>query len=308
MPTVCAEPETPSTQAVMNPQLLVLDFDGVEWMIVHEMFLNGELQNFQSIGEILVLNLYSGPVQGKPVPSETKPQHAVLLTGLLANETSVWANIAFQHIPDGLTIFEKIEMIDPDTFTALISTKPNNFGDINILGNMKNDVDYFRNETWNNGKTARHACAVLQYMANHGLADGSYLLWVHFRNPDSIGHTHGVYSAEYRQAIRNCDKALGMILDKLELLGMSPEILLLSDHGFGTAREDYHAMSWSTFLISSMPLESNYYHYQPNGAYPVYMNWRIPELILEYFGVKPPPQTVPEQVTLEFWIESEHAR
>jgi predicted AlkP superfamily pyrophosphatase or phosphodiesterase len=52
--------------------------------------------------------------------------------------------------------------------------------------------------------------------------------------PDSTQHEKGVGSKEAREALRNCDRNLGLLLQKLEDLGLKgkTDFVVLSDHGF----------------------------------------------------------------------------
>jgi arylsulfatase A-like enzyme len=56
-----------------------------------------------------------------------------------------------------------------------------------------------------------------------------------FTEPDHIQHAIGAGSAEARAAIRNDDREIGLVLDRLGELGLSDKtnIIVVSDHGFG---------------------------------------------------------------------------
>lgn len=65
------------------------------------------------------------------------------------------------------------------------------------------------------------------------LADPFDLTFIHFREPDSTGHSHGWMGEEYLDAVRQVDDQIGRLLDALasaELLDET-DIILTADHG-----------------------------------------------------------------------------
>ena len=59
------------------------------------------------------------------------------------------------------------------------------------------------------------------------------LCFIHFRDPDTIGHKYGAHSPEKVQALRDCDEALQSIKDAIAAAGMADQsvIILTADHG-----------------------------------------------------------------------------
>jgi predicted AlkP superfamily pyrophosphatase or phosphodiesterase len=59
------------------------------------------------------------------------------------------------------------------------------------------------------------------------------LCFIHFRDPDTAGHAHGVHSPEKIQAFKDCDAALKTIKDAIAAAGIadSSVIILTADHG-----------------------------------------------------------------------------
>jgi predicted AlkP superfamily pyrophosphatase or phosphodiesterase len=59
------------------------------------------------------------------------------------------------------------------------------------------------------------------------------LCFIHFRDPDSEGHAHGVNSPEKIQALKNCDEALKTIKDAVAAAGFLDDsvFILTADHG-----------------------------------------------------------------------------
>ncbi len=57
------------------------------------------------------------------------------------------------------------------------------------------------------------------------------LIW--FRNPDSTEHSYGPGSFNYRDSLQSQDQLLGMLQDRLDVLGLaaSTDVIVVSDHG-----------------------------------------------------------------------------
>ncbi|HNQ73286.1 MAG TPA: ectonucleotide pyrophosphatase/phosphodiesterase [Verrucomicrobiota bacterium] len=57
--------------------------------------------------------------------------------------------------------------------------------------------------------------------------------FIHFRDPDSVGHRTGAYSPEKIQALKECDQALAMIRDAVKAAGVLDQsvFILTADHG-----------------------------------------------------------------------------
>lgn len=70
------------------------------------------------------------------------------------------------------------------------------------------------------------------------------LLFLQLDEPDGSGHRHGYGedSPEYLAMISTCDERIGMILNRLEQLGLVEDslIILLTDHGGGGAEKHNH--------------------------------------------------------------------
>lgn len=64
------------------------------------------------------------------------------------------------------------------------------------------------------------------------------LIW--FRTPDSTEHAYGPGSPNYRDGLRSQDALLGLLLDKLDQLGLSKttDVIIANDHGHSTVGGD----------------------------------------------------------------------
>ena len=59
------------------------------------------------------------------------------------------------------------------------------------------------------------------------------LTFIHFRDPDTVGHKTGSHSPEKMQALKDCDEALKIIKDAIKAAGMEKDsvFILTADHG-----------------------------------------------------------------------------
>lgn len=59
------------------------------------------------------------------------------------------------------------------------------------------------------------------------------LTFIHFRDPDTVGHKTGAYSPEKIQALKDCDEALKLIKDSVAAAGVLDQsvFILTADHG-----------------------------------------------------------------------------
>lgn len=59
------------------------------------------------------------------------------------------------------------------------------------------------------------------------------LTFIHFRDPDTVGHKTGSHSPEKVQALKDCDEALKIIKDAIAAAGMEKDsvFILTADHG-----------------------------------------------------------------------------
>ncbi|HEX5399977.1 MAG TPA: alkaline phosphatase family protein [Verrucomicrobiae bacterium] len=58
------------------------------------------------------------------------------------------------------------------------------------------------------------------------------LCFIHFRDPDTVGHQYGSHSPEKLQALADCDAALKTIKDAIAAAGLTNSVIILTaDHG-----------------------------------------------------------------------------
>jgi len=82
---------------------------------------------------------------------------------------------------------------------------------------------------------------------------GRFMAFYHFSDPDHMGHSHGENSAEYNQAIIDCDKELGIAVKKLKELGVYDKtmIFVTADHGFDENKTS-HSNAPTVYLAANL--------------------------------------------------------
>ena len=230
-----------------NLHVLVNIWDGTQASVVKNIYNNGNLPFLNSVGPLYNLTSNEECFNGTCMKTVTKPQHATMLTGCLADVHEVYDNANYKLIPDGITAYELIEANNSDYKTAHISGKTDHFGEP-TFGNIIPDVDFFQADKVNPPVNTDIAIDLINQWK-----DNSFFIVCHFRNPDNVGHKFGVTSLEYRRSIRNNDKQLGRLLEAMEANSADAEtiVYVLSDHGFGCPGPKSHGCSPNTFITSN---------------------------------------------------------
>src|SRR3990172_11724504 len=235
-----------STALGQNVHVLVNIWDATEMTVLQKLYTQDKLPFLSSVGPMFNLMCNQECFNGRCMKTLTKPQHATMLTGCLANVHGVYTNYLYQLIPDGITVYELIEAANPDYRTAHISGKGPNFGK-STFGNIIEDVDVFDIKTCPSVATDMAIDLINQWK------DQSFLIVCHFRKPDRNGHLYGINSIEYQNAIKTMDTYLGKLLAALDANNTDADsvVYVLSDYGFGCPDPYTHKCSPLTFIVSN---------------------------------------------------------
>ena len=188
--------------------------------------------------------------------TDTKAGHAQILTGYDPAVSGVYSNSQFAPVPAGLSLFERLQQAfgKPAIATIMLTAKEH------ILGSkLPNEPYIFTRESltvWD-GDQGRAAPLVGQKAVDYlktFAPKGRFFLFIHFRDPDSAAHRNNEGSPEYIQAIRDCDRELGKILDAVNATGASDRALVYvtSDHGFDLGKNQ-HINAPQSFLATNDP-------------------------------------------------------
>ncbi len=201
--------------------------------------------------------------------TSTKAGWAQIFTGYDAAVTGVYDNSNYQPIPEGYTVFEKIEnhFGADNVVTMFISAKgihtggacigdptyKNGVPAIEDLGQpwclAKEHIDYFELNQVLNTQVGNRALQLLE--AHQG--DLFFALFL-FRDPDVYGHLEGENSVKYGTQMVEVDYWLGRIIAKLRELNIDEQTLVYvaTDHGFDEGRT-VHMNAPYTFFAGDDP-------------------------------------------------------
>jgi len=195
-------------------RIILFSWDGVQYNHFMQLYNAGDLPNVKKLADEGVF----AKAYITDHDTTTNPGHVTLLTG------SGGPDIC----PNDLTVWEKIEEWNNSWVTGSIAGK-SKFSDTIFPSYVYNDVDY-----WYASDVYSNTCADLAINFVQSYSASSFFLFVHFRDPDSAGHSYGENSPQYEDALVKCDTQMGRvlsILDSQDILN-STAIVLTTDHGF----------------------------------------------------------------------------
>ncbi len=216
---VTATPVPPTATVTSTPapiptasRVLIISFDGMRPDAIEA----APMPNLQALMNIGAYSLLAQTI----LPSSTLPAHASMLGGMCPAKHGVTWN---DYLP-GYGYALGTDLFDLAHAAGLRT--------VMIVGKEKlrqvtepESADAFIYS--DNGETDITQKAVDQ------IAQGFGLMFVHFPNPDLVGHEYGWMSDHQLQALREADARLGLILDALDANGLRNSTLLIvtSDHG-----------------------------------------------------------------------------
>jgi len=293
-------PPAPSAQTKTESTInaILFSWDGTSRDRIKEGLERKELPNLQQIineGSLWDIDLYKGH------NTATKPGHTVMLTGYGPDVTGVFSNAKFQPIPEGYTIFERLQVhFGKDNITVgMVTGKTHHVGGAAPYSGVpttgkhkakkkpaktekpreipgepfyltKSHLNFF-------DSNAADADVVGPKMLNYieKYKDQRFFFFFHFSDPDSKGHKFGDKSPERRQAIIKCDEWTGKVMQKLKDLNLYQKtvIYVTADHGFDDG-EKTHKNAPYVFLSTNNKKVTH-----GGNA------WDTPATILKRFGV-----------------------
>jgi predicted AlkP superfamily pyrophosphatase or phosphodiesterase len=252
-----AEPPAVPARDAQPLSAVLISWDGCDRSVIKELLAQQKLPHVAAL-------VKEGSLQDIDVAghvTSTKPGHADMLTGLAPSVTGVIANDDYQPIPEGYTVFERLQLHfgGPQHIrTIMVTSKANNLGGHgpseapDASSSSKKGEPYYltRRHLDVFDSVNRRAPEVgplcVQYLSQ--LKGRRFFAFFHFADPDAAGHASGIDSVEYRAAIMLCDEWLGKIVERLRQDGIYDRTLIyvVADHGFDPHGKDHtHAPdSW----------------------------------------------------------------
>jgi len=260
---------TVTSAKVNEPKnVILISWDGVQRDHLNELLDDGKLPNLKALSEEGAMI----PIEITTHKTDTKAGHTQMLTGYTPEVTGVYSNVRYGPIPEGLSLFERLEDYygKDNVVTIALTGKTDHIGSLpagkrpegRVLraagkrqGKMKGprrEIIDCPAEPWNlvknhmdvwDGDKGRNASKVgpqaLNYLDEYGKK--RFFFFLHFSDPDSKGHAFGENSDEYSNAIITCDTWLGEIRNRLKELGIDQNTLIYvtSDHGFDEGKKTH---------------------------------------------------------------------
>ena len=222
---------TPAAEKPAAPaNAILISWDGLDRSVLKELLGANKLPNLAAL-------IKDGSLQDIEVtghPTVTAPGHAEMLTGLDVARTGVVDDTIYQAIPEGLTIFERVQkQLGADAVQTIMVTSKGGYMDGANADEpywfAKKHVTFFQSKGALAPETGQ---TCLDALGKHH--DPRFLAFFHFRDPDSAGHFRGMDSGAYRRAAMDCDEWLGKIVAWLQEGKLYDRTLVYvtADHGF----------------------------------------------------------------------------
>ena len=274
---------SPTFGAADPPRNIILfGWDGAQRDHVNESLDRNELPHLQKLidnGTFVEID-----IEGK---TDTKAGWAQILTGYYPEVTGVYSNNAYQPIPKGLSLFERLEShFGPDTFvTIAVIGKAGNVGiaapkKVKVPGvnpstqatpKRQPQGTYLRDngiryklipgepfyitqnsmDVFENGlkENVKVGARAIELLEKY--RDRPFFFFVHFADIDRAGHKHGENSKEYNEALISTDLWTVKIITKIKQLGLAgkTQFYITSDHGFNEGKKG-HSFAPYVFLAT----------------------------------------------------------
>jgi hypothetical protein len=225
---------------------VLIGWDGAQRQHVKESLRKGELPHLRRLardGRLVAIDIMR--------TTDTKSGWAQILTGYQPEKTGVFSNTRYQEIPDGYTVFERLEAkfgSEQVATLAVIGKGDNVSAEPGFpFANAKPDMDYWENDLGANDVVGPKALALLEQYK-----DTRFFLFVHLADVDSKGHQYGESSTEYNDALISSDYWTGQIVAKLRELGLyrHTDVYVTTDHGFNEGEKGHWDAPWG-FLATN---------------------------------------------------------
>jgi hypothetical protein len=223
------------TRATKPPvNVILFGWDGAQRAHVKECLSRDELPTLAGIadkGRLVAVDVAR--------TTDTKSGWAQILTGYQPEVTGVFSNGRFQPIPEGYTIFERLEKAyGPEYVTVAVIAKKDHVGDGEGLpyANASAHMDHFDNGLVQNEAVALRA---MQYLEEY--RDRPFFFFVHFAQPDTSGHASGENARQYTEGLISDDRWTGEVLARLGSLGLTGKtaVYITADHGFDEGQKSH---------------------------------------------------------------------
>jgi len=242
-------PAPPPVPVAGGPKALILVvWDGTQRAHLQEMLGNGQLPNLtafmaenQPLTWPVIKSQTCRPGSEAGYRTETGPGNSAIATGLGCEGMGNWTNDDPHPIPDGRTLWEWFKA--RGYATGMVSSKDEPFWPNTTLDNARGEIDYWKVSRQPQSWVTDNALAFIRAQAG-----GRFFLWIHYREPDTLGHSNGENSPEYSQGLVVDDQEFGRLVAELRARGILGQtvLILTTDHGFNEGGMQHDTCSADT--------------------------------------------------------------
>ncbi len=252
--------------------IVLFGWDGAQRNHLYECLGRDELPNLKKLaseGALVDIDILG--------VTDTKAGWSQILSGYNPEVTGVYSNGRYQPVPEGLSIFERLEKhFGPEEFvTVAVIGKKGHCGEIDPprklrvgteaeqkIAKAKNPrgriieedgvkyrvipgspyyIMYKALEVWEFGLTLDEKVGTRAMELLEKYKDKPFFFFVHFAEVDAKGHKHGENSKDYTGALISNDLWTGKIIDKLKELSLYDKTLVYvtADHGFDEGKTSH---------------------------------------------------------------------
>lgn len=244
---ILAKSQSNADETIFTPEqnVLILGWDGVQRQAFFDCYEGKSeecVNGLPNIKELSNDNIYEMTITNGQTC--TKPGWSQIFTGYEVDDLHVYNNLNFKPIPEGYSVFERLEDHFDEITTVFLGGKAGNIGGIcytektnyeNMKGEpwclTKDNIDYYQNAI---GPVEQVSDKIFETLEE--IKDERFFMFVQYEEPDFPGiHFHGADTAEYRREMKAVDNDLGKILNWLEENDLDDEtiVYVISDHGAG---------------------------------------------------------------------------
>lgn len=229
-----------SVYAYSIPNVVLIIMDGTSQNTFYQLLRSHQLPHIES----LVERGNTRTLSGLEDPSNRVDAYRVLLSG---SDGSDLATEGTQPILNGETVFEQIEANAPASHTGVLLNNSIPLGDevvadrtqliasVNMTLGIDHDNDYRSSKD-----------IVKLAVKDLSKLKSPFFYVVNFTNVEFVGRRYREGSELYSLAVRNCDKAVGVLIDGLKEddLFEDTEIMIVSPYGMKRKTQEFSSDAW----------------------------------------------------------------
>ena len=230
-----------------TPNTILMCLDGISRNTFYALIQKNRLPN---IAKIIKRGNYRNMEAVNP-SGETLPSYVELITGYNLNIPEPKNKFT---IPENLTIFEKLKQAIPDLEIGIILSTPQNLDNPVTLTPLFSNLPttsytFYPEIPRSDSITAKDAVSFINTQTNNSKP---FFLFLNFTDTDFIGHRYREGAASYSQSIKNCDLAIGKIINYLENKGIwnNTNFFITTNYGF-TPKTNSHKGENKIWITSS---------------------------------------------------------